>query len=204
MRRQAPPLALVIGFATALVAPRGRAESPAPAPHVPQAEEVGRGEDRDHLRQTVLDQMRVMRVWKLTEELKLDQATAAKVFPLLAQFDERARAIGQERREAMRALAEELRGDKPDAGKLTALTERAQANRARRDALEAERWKALGKVLTPVQHAKLLLFLPRFEEGFRRRIHEVWEEQHRGPDDPPSGGGRRHRQRRGSGEDPRF
>jgi Spy/CpxP family protein refolding chaperone len=138
-------------------------------------------EKRDRLRREVMDHMRTVRMWKLTEELKLDQATAAKVFPLLAKFDDRAREIGRERHELRLSLWKELRAEKPDDARINGLIDRLTANRARRPTLEEERWNALRQVLTPVQQAKLTMLLPQLEEGFRRRIRDAFEEQHRGP-----------------------
>src|SRR5262245_21859013 len=61
-------------------------------------------ERKDRLREEVIDQMRALRMWKVTEELKLDEAGAAKVFPLLARFDDKIRELGKSRRETMRVL----------------------------------------------------------------------------------------------------
>jgi hypothetical protein len=141
-----------------------------------QARRAARREARDKLRNEVMDQMRTMRMWKLTEALKLDQATAAKVFPVLAQFDEKGKAISKERWELaldVRDQVENSKRGKPDEARLRKLIDQLQANQARRNALDEERFTALRTALTPLQQAKLLLLLPRIEDDFRHRIREA-------------------------------
>ncbi|HEY0705804.1 MAG TPA: hypothetical protein VGG33_03360 [Polyangia bacterium] len=128
---------------------------------------------RERLRNEVLDQMRAMRMWKLTEELKLDQATAAKVFPILAQFDDQARDIGRERKDIGREVYEETKRGQPNDAKMRQLIDRLLANQQKRTALDDQRFAALRPALTPLQQAKLLLLLPRLEDDFRRRIRDA-------------------------------
>jgi hypothetical protein len=142
------------------------------------AARAARREARDKLRNEVMDQMRTMRMWKLTEELKLDQATAAKVFPVLAQYDEKGKAISKERWELARDVQDQVEGGgKPDEHKLRKLIDQLQANQIKRNALDEERFKALRAALTPLQQAKLLLLLPRIEDDFRHRIREAIKAQ---------------------------
>jgi hypothetical protein len=135
---------------------------------------AARREARDKLRNEVMDQMRTMRMWKLTEDLKLDQATAAKVFPVLAQYDEKGKAISKERWELARDVQDLVEGGaRPDEARLRKLIDQLQANQNRRNGLDEERFKALRSALTPLQQAKLLLLLPRIEDDFRHRIREA-------------------------------
>ena len=129
--------------------------------------------ERERLRQQVMDQMRAERMWRMTEELKLDEATAARVFPLLAKFDDRAREVGKERGEIMQGLAAELQSLRPDDVRLKTLVDRQIANRSRRQAVEEERIAALRQVLTPLQQAKLVMLLPKLEDGLRHRIRDA-------------------------------
>jgi hypothetical protein len=168
--------------------PSGHEGPAATPPGETEAVRAARREAREKLKKEVLDQMRAMRMWKLTEELKLDQATAAKVFPVLADFDERGRALGRERGDIARELHELVRGDAatgkpaaraPDDQKLRPLVDRLLANQARRTALDDERFKALRPALTALQQAKLLLLLPRIDEDFRHRVREALDAQRR-------------------------
>jgi Spy/CpxP family protein refolding chaperone len=178
-------LAAGLGVAALLASPVSNATPPGAGDGGPRR--GGDHEQRERLRQEVIDQMRIVRMWKMTEELKLDEATAAKLFPLLAKFDDQARDIGREHHETMRSLWKETSAERPDELRLRGMVEKLNALRAKRNQLEEERWQALRQVLTTLQQAKLMLLLPRLEDGFRRRIREAWEEQRRGPD----GGGPR-------------
>jgi hypothetical protein len=133
--------------------------------------------ERERLRGEVLDQMRAVRMWKVTQELKLDQATAAKLFPVLAKFDDESKAVAKERHEVARAVAQEAHAESPNDARLRSLIDRLQANQTHRRALEDERFKALRQALTPLQQAKLLLLLPRLEDDFRHRVREAIEAQ---------------------------
>ena len=151
-----------------------------PAGDESEATRAARREAREKLKKEVLGQMRAMRMWKLTEELKLDQATAAKVFPVLADFDERGRALGRERGDIAREFHALAPPDKaPDNQKLKPLIERLLVNQQKRNALDEERFKALRPALTPVQQAKILLLLPRIDDDFRQRIREAMDARRR-------------------------
>jgi hypothetical protein len=169
----------------ALQPAHGEAVPPPSPPRGPgpmdDAQREARRAAHEKLRTEVLDQMRAMRMWKLTEELKLDQATAATVFPTLAQFDERAKEIGQERREIAREVFQQTRegAPPPNDARLKELISKLLANQAKRNALDEERFKALRPALKPLQQAKLLLLLPRLEDDFRRRIRDAMDAQRR-------------------------
>jgi hypothetical protein len=185
MARSALAAAFVLGagfhaaVAPAQEAPAGRdppkpgLASPKEAAKAGETDPVVRAEMKDRLRQEVIDQLRAMRMWKLTEELKLDEATAAKLFPMLAKFDDQARDLGRERGELYRSLHAEMKAPAPDPTRLTTIIDRLATNRARRNALEEDKVKAMRKVLTPFQQAKLILVLPRLDDSFRDRIREI-------------------------------
>jgi hypothetical protein len=188
-------LGLALGAAALLVLPgvsAAQGAGPALRESERAARRAARREERERLHSEVLDQMRAMRMWKLTEELALDQATAAKVFPLLAAYDDKARELARERFDVAREVKEQTRNAQPDNRRLQVLIDRLLDNQTRRKALEDERFKALRPSLKPLQQAKLLLLLPRLEDDFRRRIREAMDEQRRqrlrerDPDGDPS------------------
>jgi Spy/CpxP family protein refolding chaperone len=149
------------------------APSPPPRDGKGAADRKGSSAERERLRDQIFDQMRAERMWRLTDALKLDEASAAKVFPLLSKYDDQERTLGHERGETYRDLREVTEAASPDAKSIDALVDKLLALRARRQALEAEKMKALRKVLTPVQMAKMMMLVPRIEDGFRQRIHEA-------------------------------
>lgn len=127
----------------------------------------------EQLRKEVLDRMRTLRAWRIVEELKLDEATSARLFPILSRYDDRELALANEKRDIMREIRAQVETARPDEGKLSKAIDRLMETRARRHALQDERFKEMRKVLTPTQQAKLALLLPRLEREFARWIHDV-------------------------------
>jgi Spy/CpxP family protein refolding chaperone len=169
MRAQGLALGLPLFFLGSV----GHAETrSAPLP----ASAPGAAADRrtpDQLRQEVLERMRALRAWKIVEALKLDEATSARVFPILSRYDEREMAVAAERQAIMHDLREATEAPHPDDARLTATLNKLLANRAKLRALHDDRIKDVRKVLTPVQQAKLVLLLPRLEHDFAGWIHEA-------------------------------
>ncbi len=146
----------------------------------------GHGPGKDFLRDEVLDQMRAMRMWRITNELKLDESTAAKLFPLLAHADEQERDLGKERGEIIRALRDQMAAAAPDSSAVNGLIDRMVANRARRMTQEQEKFSAIRKVLNPIAQARLMMLLRRIEDEFHQRIREAADRSR-----PAGGPGRR-------------
>ena len=142
---------------------------PAPAPR--SKADVKR--EKERLREQIIDKLRAERMWKLTEALRLDEPTAARLFPLMAKYDEQEKALGKERGEIVRELRAALEAPTPDQTRIDGLVQRLMAFRARRHALEAEKAEAVRKVLTPAQMGKLLLLAPKIDDQFRERIREA-------------------------------
>ena len=116
--------------------------------------------------------MRALRAYKIVEELKLDENASARLFPVLAKFDEREMVLAAQRRDIIRELREQVESSHPDDGRIGKAIERLLANRARRHELRDEQIKEVRRVLTPVQQAKLVLLLPRLERDFAQWVHE--------------------------------
>jgi Spy/CpxP family protein refolding chaperone len=127
----------------------------------------------EQLRKEVLERMRALRAWRIVEELKLDESTSARLFPILARYDEQELALAAERRDIAIELRSLLAAPRPDDAKLTAAINRMLANRAKKHALRDERINELRKVLTPVQQARLVLLLPQLEREFAQFIRDV-------------------------------
>jgi Spy/CpxP family protein refolding chaperone len=150
----------------------GAQPRPAPAPTAPSPA-ADDHRTPDQLRKEVLERMRALRAWKIVEALKLDEATSARLFPILSRYDEREMAIAAERHVIMRDLREATEAAHPDDARLTATLNKLLANRAKQRLLHDDRIKDVRKVLTPVQQAKLVLLLPRLEHDFAGWIHEA-------------------------------
>ena len=161
---------VLMGTAVAAAAAPASAQGPHRGPAAPAG---GDKRSSDQLRKEVLERMRALRAWRIVEELKLDETASARLFPILAKYDEQELALAAERRDIARELRALLAAPHPDDTKLSAAIERMLANRVKRHALKDERIKELRKVLTPVQQAKLVLLLPQLEREFAQFIREV-------------------------------
>ncbi|HVR62662.1 MAG TPA: hypothetical protein VMU50_12235 [Polyangia bacterium] len=173
----------MLGLAMALTVGEARAETPArpgsPAPAAGGTPIPGDGRTPDQLRGEVLERMRTLRAWKIVDELKLDQATAARLLPILSKYDDRELALMKEHQGLVRDLRAETEAATPSNAKLTASLDRLLAWRGKMQATMDEKIRELRKVLNPMQQAKLVLLLPRIERGFIHRIREASEEQRR-------------------------
>jgi Spy/CpxP family protein refolding chaperone len=196
-RLRAPGLAVAVALAAALLDGRARAQGvpPAPAPPPPpagarppaplrEAPIPGDGRTPDQLRGEVMQRMRALRAWRIVEALKLDEATSARLFPIMSRYDDREMALASERWDIRRVLRAEVLSARPDDARLSAAINRLLANRERQRTLEDERVRELRKVLTPVQQAQLMLLLPRLEREFAQRVQQAVETQRRLGEDP--------------------
>lgn len=171
MKRLAAGLVVAVAM-TAL----GSGAALAQTAHRPAAAAPAAGHDKrspEQLRKEVLERMRALRAWRIVEELKLDENTSARLFPILAKYDEQELALAAERRDIAIELRALLAAPRPDDMKLNAAINRMLANRAKKHAVRDERINELRKVLTPVQQATLVLLLPRLEREFAQFIRDV-------------------------------
>lgn len=139
--------------------------------------------------------IRAMRVWYLTEELELDDATAARLFPVLGKYDDQLEALQVEgarlRGELRQSLAGRRRGNPADSARLV---DALLAHYDKVYQLQRDRIIAARKVLTPAQTGRLILVLPRVDNAIRRQIGRVMRGQAMGKE-------RRRRGRRGHSPD---
>lgn len=135
------------------------------------AENPGR---RDEIKKKI----RAMRAYTLTEELSLDEATAGKLFPVLARYDDETDRLLQKRGDIQRRLrrADTLH----DARAVERLIEEALVNRRAFWDLEDRRIGDLRKILTPVQSAKLLVVLPALERKIENQLRKAIQRQNAG------------------------
>jgi len=164
---------LVAGAVLAAGSGVASAEGPRRGPGAAAAPTGADKRTPEQLRKEVLERMRALRAWRIVEELKLDETTSARLFPILAKYDDQELTLADERRDIAQELRTQLAAPHPDDAKLTAAINRMLVNRTKKHALRDERLKELRKVLTPVQQAKLVLLLPRLEREFAQSIREV-------------------------------
>ena len=150
-------LALCLGVTTAIAQPR-----PAGPP----------GADRrDEIRKEIKKKIAVMRAATLQQELNLDDATLAKILPVLSKWDDVTEKLLIQRVDLTKRLkqVDQVRDPK----QIDRLVDDALANqRAFRD-LEDKRLAELRRILTPAQTAKLLIVLPEFERKIMNQLRRA-------------------------------
>lgn len=175
-------VATILGAAMVSAPARAQPTSPRPAAEAAATGPLA-GAKRDKIRRKLL----ALRAFRLTEELALDEASAARLFPLLAKYDPQLEQLTLDRMTLARQLQQGPTGAAADD-----LINRAVVNRRALLELEERRLADLRKVLTPQQTARLLVVLPEIETQLKRQIRQVVRKQGRsGLVDPfaPADGG---------------
>jgi Spy/CpxP family protein refolding chaperone len=152
-------LVVALAVALAVLAPAVADAQPAPGPGRP-----GRVDRREQIKKKI----RALRAYTLTEELALDEATATKLFPILARYDDelgKRVALRVKLRQDLEAAAD--RGD--DAAVDKSIDELVANQKALVD-LDAQRFAELRKVLTPRQAGRLLVVLPALERKVQNML----------------------------------
>jgi hypothetical protein len=119
--------------------------------------------------------IRALRAYALTEELALDEATAGKLFPLLAKWDD----VTDKLLTARVTLTAQLRGadQLKDPKAIDKVIEEALANQKAFRDLEDRRLAELRKILSPAQTARLLVVLPEFERRIQNQLRRAIQKQ---------------------------
>jgi Spy/CpxP family protein refolding chaperone len=119
------------------------------------------GAPRGDRRERAKARIRAMRAMILTEELDLDEATAARLAPILTQYDD---ALAKLLADRVR-LRDELRSAEQlgDDGQMRRLLDALVHNQDQRWDLERQRFAELRKALTPRQAARLVDVLPEID-----------------------------------------
>jgi len=165
-------LVLMVSLAVVVAAPVASAQ-PAPAPNATRREEIKK-------------KIRVLRAYTLTEELGLDEKTAARLFPVLAKWDDVTDKLLVQRVDLARQLraADQLK----DPRAIERLIDDAVANQKAFWDLEDKRLAELRKILSPAQTARLLVVLPEFERKIQNQLRRAIQKPGRQAGRP---GGRR-------------
>jgi Spy/CpxP family protein refolding chaperone len=110
-----------------------------------------------------------LRIWRLTETLKLDSETSAKLASFLSSYDRQRGDLFRERHETMQALRIAIKARKPEDAKLQPLLEKIVANHRATQELVEQEWKSMRDILTTEQQAHFIIF----QQDFRRDIQRM-------------------------------
>ena len=132
-------------------------------------ERRGSADSRER-REQIKKKIRALRAYTLTEELALDEQTAARLFPLLARYDDDFDRLLEQRVEVQRRLR---RAANQDPRVVDGAIDAAIANQRGFSDLQDKRVQALRKILTPAQTARLLVVLPAIERRIENQLRKA-------------------------------
>ncbi|OGW37975.1 MAG: hypothetical protein A2010_15215 [Nitrospirae bacterium GWD2_57_9] len=121
-------------------------------------------------REEVRKKIEAVRIWRLTEELKLDAATAGKLSALLSSLDQKRRTIQREQMESMRTMRQSLRSESPDPARIKRMLDTLENNHREMQELRNSEHKGLKEILTTEQQARYLIFQEEFLREIRGMI----------------------------------
>src|SRR3990170_5440679 len=124
------------------------------------------GERREEIRKKI----EAIRIWRLTDALKLDEKTAARFFPVLSSLTQRRHELFRENREAERELRLSLETNKPDEKKIKASLDKMEKNHHEMTKLTEKEIEATKDYLTVGQQARYYLFQQDFQREMRGMI----------------------------------
>ncbi len=131
----------------------------------------GRGDSlSEKKREEIRKKIEAVRIWRLTEELKLDENTAAKLSAFLSSFDQQRRGIMRDQMSTIRELRHALKASKPDEPKLKAALDKLEKNRRAMQDIRDREIAGLRNILTIEQQARFLIFQQEFRREMQRMI----------------------------------
>jgi Spy/CpxP family protein refolding chaperone len=167
-------LILVLALAMITMPALAQKQIPGPPPDDREGEfapDPGQGNPpSEERREEIRKKIEAIRIWRLTEALKLDADTSARISSLLSSVDQKRREIQRDQMEAMRSLRGILRSLKPDEAKLKPLLDRVENNHRTMQELRDREIKSLKELLSPEQQARFLIFQQEFQREMRGMI----------------------------------
>ena len=124
-------------------------------------------------RQEALQRITMLRIFKLTEMLELNEEDAARLFPVIQRYDRQFREIMEKKEKLMHRLRQELQQERPDEAKLHKLVDEILVLEREAMRLRTEQFKELKQILTAQQYAKYLIFDQRFREDLNRMLDDI-------------------------------
>lgn len=128
-------------------------------------------------RERVKKRIDMIRMWRLTEDLDLDEQTGSKLFPLLRHYEEKRRELAREREELLFALKGLLKSGKPQEERLRSLMKEWDEIRTKEQELNRKEKEDMKGILSIEQQAKYLIFQQEFMKEMRRMIADVREKR---------------------------
>jgi hypothetical protein len=126
-------------------------------------------------RERVRKRIELIKIWRLTEELNLDEGTGAKLFPLIRQYEEKRREITRRREELIFILKGQLKSGSPHEDRIKGLLKEWEEIRADEQDMSRREREELKSILSIEQQARYLIFQQEFTREIRRVIADMRE-----------------------------
>ncbi|HLE42036.1 MAG TPA: hypothetical protein VI956_11060 [Nitrospirota bacterium] len=152
------------------------------------------GERREEIRKKI----EAIRIWRLTDELKLDEKTAARFFPVLSSLTQRRHELLRENMETERELRLYLEAGRPDEKKIKTALDKMEKIHHEMTRLTEKEIDATKEYLTVEQQARYYLFQQDFQREMREMISGA-RGGGQGQRGPGTQGGQDQRDMRGTG-----
>jgi len=120
-------------------------------------------------REEVRKKIEAVRIWKLTEALKLDPDTSAKLSSFINPLDQQRQEIAHEQMMTMRELRTLLQSSKPSEAKLKAAIDRLEKNHLAMQENRNREFSGIKNILNTEQQARFILF----QQDFRREMRHM-------------------------------
>jgi Spy/CpxP family protein refolding chaperone len=128
------------------------------------------GPPSEQKRDEVRKKMEAVRMWRLTEALKLDEKTSAKLAALLSSMDQKRGALMRESGQILRDLRLSLKAGNPDEKKIKADLTKIEKNQHEMMDLKKKELNGIKDILTIEQQARYLIFQHEFQREMRGMI----------------------------------
>lgn len=139
-------------------------------------------------REAVRKKIEVVRIWRLTDALRLDTNTSAKLSSLLSSFDQQRRSVQRQQMMTMRTLRLAIQSPKPDESSIRTALEALEKNHLAMQELRNNEMSGLKNILTFEQQARYVVFQQEFMSEMRGMIHGARSYGYGGDGVGPGGG----------------
>lgn len=119
------------------------------------------------------ERIEMVRMWKLTRELNLDEKKAAKLFPLLNRYDQKRWDLGREYKKLLFDLRDALKEEKSDEKKVAEIVANIESHFVTQENLRKEELKDLKEILSIQELGKYLIFQEQFLSDIRKILWNI-------------------------------
>jgi hypothetical protein len=114
-----------------------------------------------------------LRMWKLTQTIDLNEKTAAKLFPVINEYDRKRLVTEKKMRKNMRTLRRSVNSASEE--DLQNLMKTLKSHHLRLQEIQYEEMNKLRDILTVRDQAKFMIFKQDFDREMKKRIFEARE-----------------------------